>query len=51
MTEKQSGKKGVYVKKDTTVNDITMILSGNLDNISAEKFMYIGSLKEGGILP
>lgn len=50
MTEKQSGKKGVYVQKDTTVKDIAMILSGSLDNISAEKFMYIGSLQDAGIL-
>lgn len=50
MTEKQTGKKGIYVKKDTTVKDITMILSGNLDNIPADKFMYIGSLQDGGIL-
>lgn len=49
MTEKQTGRKGVMVSKETTINDIIMILSGNLDNISAEKFMYIGSLKEGGI--
>ncbi|MDO8576717.1 MAG: F0F1 ATP synthase subunit beta [Candidatus Daviesbacteria bacterium] len=50
MTEKQTGKKGAYVPKDTTVNDITVILSGSLDNIPAEKFMYVGSLKEGGII-
>ncbi len=50
MTEKQTGKKGAYVTKDTAVNDITLILSGKLDNISAEKFMYIGSLKEAKII-
>lgn len=50
MTEIQTGRKGAYVPKDTTVNDIAIILSGSLDNIPAEKFMYIGSLKEGGIL-
>ena len=50
MTEKQSGRKGAYVKKDTTVKDITMILSGNLDNIPADKFMYIGSLQEAKII-
>ncbi len=49
MTEKQSGRKGVYVKKDTTIKDITMILSGNLDNIPADKFMYIGSLADAKI--
>lgn len=49
-TEKQSGRKGVYVSRETTVKDITMVLSGNLDNIPTEKFMYIGSLKEAGII-
>ncbi len=48
-TEQQTGKKGVYVPKDTTVNDITMILSGKLDNIPPEKFMYIGSLRDAKI--
>ncbi len=50
MTEKQSGRKGVYVKKDTAIKDITMILSGNLDNIPADKFMYIGSLSDAKII-
>lgn len=50
MTEKQTGRKGAYVPKDTAVNDIAMILSGSLDNIPAERFMYIGSLQEAGIL-
>lgn len=49
MTEKQTGKKGVYVPRETTVKDITMILSGSLDNIPAEKFMYIGSLQDAKI--
>ncbi len=49
MTEKQSGKQGKYVAKDTTVKDITMILSGNLDNIPVDKFMYIGSLADAKI--
>lgn len=50
MTEKQSGRKGVSVPRNTTVKDITMILSGNLDNIPAEKFMYIGSLQDAKII-
>src|SRR3989344_5264875 len=50
MTEKQSGRKGAYVKKDTTVKDIEMILSGNLDNISADKFIYIGSLRDAKLV-
>ncbi len=50
MTEKQSGRKGVYVSKDTTVKDIAMIHSGNLDNIPTDKFMYIGSLADAKII-
>jgi F-type H+-transporting ATPase subunit beta len=50
MTEKQTGKKGAYVPKDTTVKDIEMILSGKLDNIPNDKFMYVGSLKEAKII-
>lgn len=50
MTETQSGKKGVSVPKDTTVKDIVMILSGSLDNIPADRFMYIGSLADAKII-
>ena len=50
VTEGQTGRKGVYVSKDTTVKDITMILSGSLDNIPTDKFMYIGSLTDAKII-
>lgn len=50
MTEKQTGKKGVYVSRETTVKDIAIILSGSLDNIPAEKFMYIGSMADAKIV-
>lgn len=50
MTEKQTGRKGVFVPRNTIINDITMILSGALDNIAPEKFLYIGGLKEAGII-
>jgi len=50
MTEKQTGKKGVYISKDTAVNDIAIILSGKLDNIPADRFMYIGSLADAKII-
>lgn len=49
MTENQTGRKGKIVPKNNTVKDITIILSGSLDNIPAERFMNIGSLSEGGI--
>ena len=50
VTEKQTGRKGVFVSRETTVNDISLILSGKLDEVPAEKFLFIGSLKEGGIV-
>ncbi len=50
MTERQTGRKGTYVPKDTAVNDIEVILSGKLDNIPADNFMYIGSLKDAKII-
>lgn len=50
VTEKQTSKKGVVVDRNTTVNDIILILSGKLDNVETEKFLYIGSLKEARII-
>lgn len=50
MTEKQTGRKGVFVSRETTVKDITLILSGKLDGVPAEKFLYIGSLADAKII-
>lgn len=50
VTENQTGRKGVFVQKDTTVKDIATILSGSLDGIPTEKLMYIGSLAEAKII-
>lgn len=50
MTEEQTGRKGVIVPKDTTIKDITVILSGKLDHIPANNFMYIGSLADAKII-
>ena len=50
MTERQTGRKGVYVSKETTVKDIEVILSGKLDNIPVDRFLYIGSLKDAQII-
>ncbi len=46
MTEVQTGKKGVFVPRGTTVADVKLILSGKLDNIHPDQFKYIGSVKE-----
>lgn len=48
-TEVQTGKKGVTVPRETTVRDVQQILTGSVDSIPAEKFMYIGSLTDGKI--
>lgn len=50
VTEAQTGRRGVYVPRETAVQDIKLILSGRLDNVPAEKFLYIGSLKEARII-
>lgn len=50
MVEAQTGKKGVYIRRETTIKDIEMLLSGSLDNVPDDKFMFIGSLKEAGII-
>lgn len=46
VTETQTGRKGVYVSKDATISDIRDILSGKLDNIPPENFLYIGTVKD-----
>ncbi len=50
VTEGQTGRKGVYVQKESTIEDIKLILSGRLDNIAPELFLNIGSLKDGKII-
>jgi len=46
VTENQTGKKGAYVPRATTVADVSDLLSGKYDDITDEKFSYIGSIKE-----
>jgi F-type H+-transporting ATPase subunit beta len=46
MTEVQTGKKGVFVPRGTTVADVKLILSGKLDSLHPDQFKYIGSVKE-----
>ena len=45
-TELQTGKKGVYVALPELVNDVGQILSGRYDDVPAQSFMNIGSLKD-----
>lgn len=44
VAEGQTGKPGVYVKRETTVRDVKAILTGQVDEIPQEKFWYIESL-------
>lgn len=46
VTEAQTGRKGAYVPKATTVADIKTILMGKIDEVSDEKLMYIGALAD-----
>lgn len=46
MTEVQTGKKGVFVSRGTTVADVKLILSGKLDELHPDQFKYIGSVKD-----
>lgn len=50
MVESQTGRKGVYVPLADTIQDISTILSGSLDEVPVEKFLYIGTLKDAGIV-
>lgn len=50
VTESQTGRKGVFVPRQNTLQDINLILSGKLDNIDADKLLYIGSLKDAGLI-
>ena len=44
--EKQTGRPGSYVPLSKSLEDIDAILSGKVDEISEDKFMFIGSLDE-----
>lgn len=50
MTEGQTGRKGVFVPRETTIKDIEIILSGKLDEVGVEKFMQIGTLKDARLI-
>jgi len=48
VTENQTGRKGAYVPKETTVNDVNDLLNGKYDDITDDKFSFIGSIQEIG---
>lgn len=48
-TEAQTAQKGKFVNRDKTIRDVSQIISGKHDDLSEEKFLYLGSLDEAGI--
>lgn len=46
MTETQTGKRGVYVSRAQAVADIRLIVSGKMDHIPEERFLYVGNIKD-----
>lgn len=50
VTEKQTSKLGTFVAAEQTVRDIKMILKGEFDEVPNERFLYIGSLDDTGML-
>lgn len=47
--ESQTGRPGKWVAKEKTIQDVVKILSGRLDPVPPENFLYLGSLEEAGI--
>ncbi|MBI2443506.1 MAG: F0F1 ATP synthase subunit beta [Candidatus Levybacteria bacterium] len=46
VTYGQTGRPGKYVPLETTIKDVSDILSGKYDSLTEEKFLYIGEAKE-----
>jgi len=46
VTENQTGKKGVYVPRETTIQDVNDLLLGKYDDITDDKFSFIGAIQE-----
>jgi F-type H+-transporting ATPase subunit beta len=46
VAEAQTGRKGAFVPREVAVEDVNAILKGECDNISDDKFMFIGSIKD-----
>jgi len=46
--ESQSGRKGVFVRREDVVGDVADIIAGKFDTLSEEKFLYIGDLTGAG---
>ncbi len=46
VAEGQVGQKGIQVPLETTIKDVNSIIVGKYDQVSEDKFLYIGSLSE-----
>lgn len=46
VAEKQTGRKGTFVSRENAVEDLSALLNGKYDDVSDEKFMFIGSIKD-----
>ncbi|MBN1168306.1 F0F1 ATP synthase subunit beta [Candidatus Woesebacteria bacterium] len=46
VVESQTGKKGVQISRQETVNDVRAILDGKVDVLDPEDLSYIGTLKD-----
>jgi F-type H+-transporting ATPase subunit beta len=46
--ESQSGRKGAFVRREDAVSDVADIISGKFDNLTEDKFQYIGNLASEG---
>lgn len=44
--ERQRGQKGIFVKREEAISDISGIMEGKYDSIPDEKFMYIGTISQ-----
>ncbi len=41
--ESQTGRRGVFVKRDEVIADVKSIVGGKFDSVSPDKFLYIGN--------
>lgn len=46
VVEEQSGRKGCYVPRQTTIADVNDILEGKYDQVPEEKFLFIASARD-----
>lgn len=46
VTEEQTGRPGTYVPLEKTIKDVKDIIEGKYDDITEDKFMYIGSASD-----